>query len=90
MATIRTTPVWTLRREAVGLILRGRTAHIAGPIASIVGTVLSLVNQGEIIFTGQATTLTWIRIMINYLVPFTVGSFGYLSACRRRNRQDRR
>lgn len=85
MVTSRPTPVWTARREAVGLILRGRTAHVAGPIAGTVGTILSLVNQGEVILSGQATWLTWVRIVINYLVPYTVGSLVYLSACRSRS-----
>jgi hypothetical protein len=76
--------VWTRTGEAVGLILRGRTARTAGPIAAIVGTVLSVVNQGEVILGGQATGGTWLRIVINYLVPFIVASVAYLSACRRR------
>jgi hypothetical protein len=36
-----------------------------------VGTVRSAVNQGEVILTGQATGATWVRIVINHLVPFT-------------------
>ena len=41
-------PVWTRRTEAIGLVLRGRTTRTAGPIAGIVGSVVSLVNQGGI------------------------------------------
>ncbi|MFL6145023.1 MAG: nitrate/nitrite transporter NrtS [Labedaea sp.] len=85
MATLRATPVWTARHEAIGLILRGRTARTAGPIAAIVGTVLSIVNQGGVVLSGEATSLTWIRIVINYVVPFTVASVAYLSACRNRS-----
>lgn len=77
--------LWTRRAEAITLILRGRTARTAGPIAAVVGTVVSLVNQGEVILTGQATSLTWVRIAVNYLVPFVVASLAYLSACRKRN-----
>jgi hypothetical protein len=79
-----TTPVWTTRIEAIGLILRGRTARTAGPIAAIVGTVLSVVNQADVIIGGHATTGTWVRIAVNYLVPFVVASVAFLSACRRR------
>lgn len=74
---------WTRPVEAVGLILRGRTARTAGPIALIVGTVLSVVNQAEVILGGHATGTTWLRIVVNYLVPFTVASVAYLSACRK-------
>jgi hypothetical protein len=77
--------VWTRPVEGVRLILRGRTASTAGPIAVIVGTVLSAVNQGEVIVSGHATTSTWLRIIVNYLVPFIVASVAYLSACRSRS-----
>ncbi|HET9144188.1 nitrate/nitrite transporter NrtS [Actinophytocola sp.] len=83
MAEVVATAVWTTRIEAVGLILRGRTVRTAGPIALIVGTVLSVVNQAEVIISGHPTVATWARIMVNYLVPFVVASVAYLSACRR-------
>lgn len=75
--------VWTRPAEAIGLVLRGRTARTAGPIAAIVGSVLSVVNQAGVILDGEATGVTWVRIFVNYLVPFVVASFAYLSACRR-------
>ena len=78
-------PVWTRRTEAIGLVLRGRTTRMAGPIAAVVGSVVSLVNQGEVILGGHATGVTWIRIAVNYLVPFVVASMAYLSACRGRS-----
>jgi hypothetical protein len=76
-------PVWTRPAEAVALVLRGRTARIAVPVASVVGTVISTVNQADVIVGGHATGVTWVRIAINYLVPFIVASVAYLSACRR-------
>jgi hypothetical protein len=84
MADAAANPVWTTRFEAVGLVLRGRTARTAGPIAAIVGSVLSVVNQGDVIVGGQAGVVTWVRVVVNYLVPFVVASVAYLSACRRR------
>jgi hypothetical protein len=44
--------------------------------------VLSLVNQGALIWDDQAGVGTWLRIAVNYLVPFLVASFGWLSARR--------
>lgn len=84
MAGVAANPVWTTRFEAIGLIVRGRTARTAGPIALIVGTVLSVVNQAEVIIGGHATATTWVRVLVNYLVPFVVASVAYLSACRGR------
>jgi hypothetical protein len=77
-------PVWTRRAEAVGLVLRGQTLRTAGPIAVVVGTVVSLVNQGDVLLTGHAHPVTWLRIVVNYVVPFIVASSAYLAACRRR------
>ncbi|NUR27742.1 MAG: class I SAM-dependent methyltransferase [Catenulispora sp.] len=51
-------------------------------MAVVVGTVLSLVNQGEVIAGGGATRGTWVRVAVNYLVPFLVASTGYLSGRR--------
>lgn len=62
------------------MLLRGATARTAGPTAGVVGTVLSLVNQGSVIAGGDATPATWIRVAVNYLVPFLVASTGWLSA----------
>jgi len=70
--------------QAVVLVLRGATARTAGPIAAIVGTVLSLVNEGQVLADGQAGTGAWIRIGVNYAVPFVVASIGYLAPLRDR------
>lgn len=71
---------WTRPVEALLLVCAGRTLRTAVPIAAVVGTVLSAVNQGTVITAGQATAATWIRVAVNYLVPFTVASLGWLSA----------
>lgn len=73
---------WTSLSQAVGMFLRGRTARTAAPVAAVVGTVLSAVNQGDVLVGGGAGTSTWIRVAVNYVVPFCVASFGYLSARR--------
>src|SRR6266516_6578473 len=52
------------------------------PIALFVGTVLSLINQGSVIFGGHATDITWIRVGTNYLVPFCVSSSGFFASHR--------
>jgi len=80
---------WNRPVEAIGLFLRGHTLRTAVPTALIVGTVLCAVNQGTILMAGQATTGTWVRMVINYLVPFVVASVGYLGARRAVRRRDR-
>lgn len=73
---------WSHPAEAVVLFVRGRTARTAAPVAAVVGTVLSAVNQGDVVLAGDAGIGTWVRIAINYLVPFCVASIGFLSARR--------
>jgi hypothetical protein len=48
----------------------------------VVGTILSLVNQLHIVIDGDASWATWIRVAVNYVVPYCVASIGFLSACR--------
>ncbi len=55
---------WSTPREAGTLFLRGRTVRTALPIAAVVGTLLSAVNQGVIITGGDADTMTWIRVAV--------------------------
>ncbi len=79
-----TRPSWTTPAEAARLCFARRTLRKTLKIAAIVGTLLSLINQGSVIFGGDATVATSIRVGMNYLVPFCVSSIGFLSATRRR------
>lgn len=73
---------WSRPAEAVWLLMSGRTARAATPVALVVGTILSAVNQGHLVLAGDVGATTWARIAVNYLVPFCVASIGFLSACR--------
>lgn len=61
-------PDVSTRRELV-LFCRGVTVGIAGRVALVVGTILSAVNQGSVILGGDATGVTWTRVVVNYLRP---------------------
>lgn len=74
---------WRPSRAAI-MFLRGCTIRSASPIAFIVGTLLSAVNQGAVIAHGYADTATWLQVAFNYATPFVVASLGYLSARRAR------
>ena len=63
-------PAWSSRREACVLILRGVTFTTCGRIALVVGTILSIVNQGAMMIDGDTTVMTSVRVGFNYLVPF--------------------
>lgn len=76
-------PAWSTPREAVALIVRGVTFRTASRLALVVGTLLSIVNQGAVIASGDATLVTVARLIVNYVVPFSVASTGYLAPFRR-------
>lgn len=42
-------------------------------IATIVGTVLNLINQGETILSGGE--VIWTHVVLNYCVPFGVSAY---------------
>jgi hypothetical protein len=49
-------------------------------IALVVGTVLTIINQLDVIIGGDATWLTGLKIAMNYCVPFIVSNLGVLAA----------
>ncbi|MEO5839147.1 MAG: nitrate/nitrite transporter NrtS [Acidimicrobiales bacterium] len=77
-----TVPAWSTPLDAIRLILRGVTYRTASRVALVVGSILSTVNQGTVIANGHAVATTWIRVAVNYMVPYTVASIGYLSPFR--------
>ena len=59
--------------ELLNAILSRRIAVNALRIALVVGTVLNLINQGEVLFNGGA--ISWPHLLLNYLVPYFVASY---------------
>jgi hypothetical protein len=64
---------YCLRREHLRRTLR---------IALVVGIVLTSINQLDVIVRGGATTVTWIKCGLNFVVPFIVSNLGLLSGRR--------
>jgi hypothetical protein len=62
----------------------GRREHLRRTvrIASAVGVVLTSINQLDVILSGAATTLTWLKCGMNFVVPFIVSNLGLLSGRR--------
>ncbi|MGI8491148.1 MAG: nitrate/nitrite transporter NrtS [Acidimicrobiales bacterium] len=52
-------------------------------IALIVGTVLFIINQLDVVLRGAATPGVWLKIALTYVVPFCVSSLGILIASHR-------
>ena len=64
---------------ALRYCLRPRNLRRTMRIAVLVGTLLTAINQGSVIADGQATTLTWVRCGLNFLIPLLVSNAGLLS-----------
>jgi len=46
-------------------------------VALIVGTVLNLINQGDVLF-GMAS-INWLKLILTYCVPYAVCTYGAVS-----------
>lgn len=66
-------------REALRYCLQRPHLRRTVRIALIVGIVLTAINQLDMIVSGDATTTTWIKCGLNFLVPFVVSNLGLLS-----------
>lgn len=62
--------------------LRRRHLRSTLRIALVVGTILTAINQADVILGGSATTLTWVKAALNYCVPFLVSNLGLLAGRR--------
>jgi len=65
-------------REDLAYCLRPTHLRRTSRIALVVGTLLTLVNQGTLIVSGDATALTWLRCAANFLIPLVVSNLGLL------------
>ena len=52
-------------------------------VALVVGTVLTLLNQGDGLFSGEWNNALYWKIPLTYCVPFLVATYGSLAAARR-------
>lgn len=43
-------------------------------VALVVGTILNLINQGDVLFRGEAPQLG--KLLLTYLVPYCVATYG--------------
>ena len=75
-------PTWSTRREALHVVAHRPHLRATLRIALIVGTVLFVINQLDVVLAGHATTSTWVKAAVTYLVPFVVSNLGILTATR--------
>ena len=52
-------------------------------VAVVVGTILTLLNQGDILFSGSWNSALYWKVPLTYCVPFCVATYGALTNVRR-------
>ncbi len=73
---------WTRPQEAGWQLLCGATLRTCTPIALVIGTVLSLVNQGDVLAMGMGRAGVALKIGFNCVIPYVTSSTGALLAVR--------
>ena len=56
--------------------------------ALVVGTVLTLINQGNVYMSDHVTAAVLVKSLLTYVVPYCVSTFGATSAARVRRMTD--
>jgi len=46
-------------------------------VAMVVGTILNLINQGDVLIAGAP--INWAKIALTYVVPYLVSTYGAVS-----------
>lgn len=59
---------------------RPRHLRRTSTIALVVGSWLTLFNQGDVLTSGHVDSVLLLKVLLNYLTPFVVANFGLLSA----------
>ncbi|HYK86576.1 MAG TPA: nitrate/nitrite transporter NrtS [Ktedonobacteraceae bacterium] len=54
--------------------------------ALVIGTILAIINHGQDLLTGHFSPQWVVPMLITYLVPFTVATYGQIQGKRQRDR----
>ena len=74
-------------RAQVGLAFSGRIVRIAVRTSLIVGTVLNVVNHGEVLI-GIISPGHVPKLLLNYMVPYAVATYSAVAATRSSSSRD--
>ncbi len=76
-----TAPIDLAAAPAWRLIITGATLRFVWRIPLLVGTLLTVVNQGARLASGLEAMIM-LPVVFNYLTPYVVSSLGFLAAQR--------
>lgn len=69
----------TALKHSIRIVLRREHLFRTLFISLIVGTWLTLFNQGEVIISGRWGPILIAKVFLNYLTPFVVANLGLIS-----------
>lgn len=69
-------------RDALSICMRREHLRRTLRITLVVGVILTVINQADVIIGGDASTATWIKVGLNFCVPFVVSNLGLLAGKR--------
>lgn len=69
--------------DLVRICCRPRHLRRTSTIAIVVGSWLTLFNQGEVLWAGELSFALLLKVLLNYLTPFVVANLGLLSSERK-------
>ena len=64
-------------KTAIHYSLSDGVPYRSGCVALLVGPILNAINQGDAMIAG--VPVNWIKIVLTYLVPFAVSTYGAVS-----------
>jgi hypothetical protein len=84
-AAIPNPRTWSTWGELLGVITAPANVKRTVSIALVIGTLFVTMNQLELILSGDATDLVWLKVGLTYVTPLVVSNLGILSATHRRS-----
>ncbi len=79
-------PVWSRWQDIARVCLHRGHLRKTAAMALTAGTVLFVINQFDVVISGRATPLLWLKVGLTYLVPFCVSNYGIVVASHRPSR----
>lgn len=71
---------WSTWGEVLGVVMAPANVKRSVTIALVIGTLFVAMNQLELILSGHATFVVWLKAGLTYLTPLCVSNLGMLSA----------
>jgi hypothetical protein len=82
-ATAGNRPTWNTWHELPAVIGAPANVKRTVTIALVIGTSFVAMNQLELILSGQATFVVWLKAGLTYVTPLCVANVAILSATHR-------